>query len=57
MSSCSQLLDRPHAHEHLVQLYGDDHETLARNVSRFLSEGWRNGEGCSSSRPRRIASC
>lgn len=45
MSSCSQLLDRPHSHEHLVQLYGDDHESLARNVSRFLSEGWRNGEG------------
>ncbi len=45
MTSCSQLLDPPHAHEHLVQLYGDDHETLARNVSRFLSEGWALGEG------------
>ncbi len=45
MPSCSQLLDRPHAHEHLVQLYGDDHETLAGNVSSFLAEGWRMGEG------------
>lgn len=45
MSSCSQLLESPQSGEHLVQLYGDDHGTLARNASRFLAEGWKLGEG------------
>lgn len=45
MSSSSQLLETSHSAEHLVQLYGDDHGALARNVSGFLSEGWRLGEG------------
>ena len=45
MPSCSQLLEPPHPQQHLVQFYGDDHDALARNVSRFLSEGWRLGDG------------
>jgi hypothetical protein len=40
-----ELLEQPHPEEHLVQLYGKDDRLLTRNVSRYLSEGLRRGEG------------
>jgi hypothetical protein len=41
----SDLLDRPQAEEHFVQLYGKDDRLLTRNVARYLSEGLRRGDG------------
>jgi len=32
-------------HEHVVQLYGTDERLLARNVSRYLAEGYARGDG------------
>ena len=32
-------------HEHVVQLYGTDERLLARNVSRYLAEGFARGDG------------
>jgi hypothetical protein len=45
MSSWSELLDRAEPEEHLVQLYGGDHQLLVRNVSRYLVEGLKRGDG------------
>jgi hypothetical protein len=41
----TELLDRPQPEEHFVQLYGKDDRLLTRNVSRYLSEGLRRGDG------------
>jgi len=45
MSSWSELLDHAEPEEHIVQLYGRDDQLLTRNVSRFLAEGLRGGDG------------
>jgi hypothetical protein len=45
MSSCAQLLDHVSPEAHLVQLYGKDDRLLTRNISRFLAEGLRRGDG------------
>jgi hypothetical protein len=41
----AELLEQPQPEEHFVQLYGKDDGLLTRNVSRFLSEGLRRGDG------------
>ena len=41
----TEILDQPRPEEHFVQLYGRDDRLLTRNVSRYLSEGLRRGEG------------
>lgn len=45
MTSCADLLDQIEPEGHLVQLYGNDDRLLIRNVSRFLAEGLRRGDG------------
>ena len=45
MTSCAELLDHANPEGHLVQLYGKDDRLLTRNVSRFLAEGLRRGDG------------
>jgi hypothetical protein len=45
MTSCAHLLDQADPETHLVQLYGTDNSLLTRNVSRFLAEGLRRGDG------------
>ncbi len=45
MTSCAELLDNVDPEEHLVQLYGKDDRLLTRNITRFLSEGLRRGDG------------
>jgi hypothetical protein len=45
MSSWSELLDRAEPEEHVVQLYGGDHQLLVRNVTRYLAEGLKRGDG------------
>jgi len=45
MTSCAELLDNVDPEGHLVQLYGKDDRLLTRNISRFLSEGLRRGDG------------
>jgi hypothetical protein len=45
MSSWTELLDRAEPGEHVVQLYGADEQLLARNVSRYLAEGLKRGDG------------
>jgi DcmR-like sensory protein len=40
-----QLLNQPAAEEHFVQLYGNDDRHLTRNISRYLAEGLRRGDG------------
>jgi DcmR-like sensory protein len=45
MSSWTELLDRAEPGEHVVQLYGTEDQLLARNVSRYLAEGLRRGDG------------
>lgn len=45
MTSCAELLDHVDPEEHLVQLYGKDDRLLTRNISRFLTEGLRRGDG------------
>ncbi len=45
MSSWSELLDHAESEEHLVQLYGDDDQLLTRNVTRYLAEGLKRGDG------------
>jgi hypothetical protein len=45
MSSWSELLERAEPEEHVVQLYGGDHQLLVRNVSRYLAEGLKRGDG------------
>ncbi len=45
MTSSAELLDNVDPEEHLVQLYGKDDRLLTRNISRFLAEGMRRGDG------------
>jgi hypothetical protein len=45
MTSCAELLDQVDPEGHLVQLYGRDDRLLTRNVSRFMAEGLRRGDG------------
>jgi MEDS: MEthanogen/methylotroph, DcmR Sensory domain len=45
MTHSGELLDQPEPEEHIVQLYGKDDRLLIRNVSRYLSEGLRRGDG------------
>lgn len=45
MALWSDLLDHADVGEHLVQLYGEDDQLLARNVSRYMAEGLRRGDG------------
>ena len=45
MTSWAELLTCAEPGEHLVQLYGEDDRLLARNVSRYLAEGLRRGDG------------
>lgn len=45
MASWMDLLTRAEPGEHVVQLYGDDDQLLAKNVSRYLAEGLRRGDG------------
>jgi hypothetical protein len=45
MTSCAELLEQTKPETHLVQLYGKDDRLLTMNVSRYLSEGLRRGEG------------
>jgi hypothetical protein len=45
MTSCTELLTHTQAEAHFVQLYGKDDRLLTANVSRYLSEGLRRGEG------------
>jgi hypothetical protein len=41
----AEILDQPQPEEHFVQLYGTDDRLLIRNVTRYLSEGLRRGDG------------
>jgi hypothetical protein len=45
LTPCPELLDHPEPEEHVVQLYGRDDRLLTRNVSRYLSEGLKRGDG------------
>ncbi|MBA3258061.1 MAG: MEDS domain-containing protein [Gemmatimonadales bacterium] len=45
MQSCPHWLETPRSPAHIVQLYGEDHGALAGNVSRFLYDGWKLGDG------------
>lgn len=45
MTSCAELLDHVDPEGHLVQLYGKDDRLLIRNISRFMAEGLRRGDG------------
>lgn len=45
MTSWAELLTCAEAGEHVVQLYGGDDRLLAKNVSRYLAEGLRRGDG------------
>lgn len=45
MSSWNKLLTEAASGGHVVQLYGRDDRSLARNVSRFLVEGMRQLDG------------
>jgi hypothetical protein len=40
-----EILDQPQPEEHFVQLYGADDRVLTTNVSRYLVEGLRRGDG------------
>ena len=45
MASWTQLLTGTEPGEHIVELYAEDDQLLTRNVSRYLLEGLRRGEG------------
>lgn len=45
MATWAELLGGAEPGDHLVQFYGDDDRLLSRNVSRFLAEGLRRGDG------------
>jgi hypothetical protein len=45
MGSPANLFENPGPEEHFVQLYGNDDRLLIRNVSRYISEGLRRGDG------------
>jgi hypothetical protein len=45
MSSWTDLLTDAESGDHVVQLYGEDDQLLAKNVSRYLAEGVRRLDG------------
>jgi hypothetical protein len=45
MSTWTELLTHTEAGDHVVQLYGEDDQLLAKNVSRYLAEGMRRLDG------------
>jgi KaiC/GvpD/RAD55 family RecA-like ATPase len=45
MSSWRELIRRAEPAEHLVQLYGGDDQLLTSNVTRYLLEGLKRGDG------------
>jgi hypothetical protein len=45
MSSWTKLLEQAEPEDHVAQLYGDDDQTLTKNVSRYLAEGLRRLDG------------
>lgn len=45
MSPWQKLLERPHSGGHFVQVYEADETALAKNVSHYLWQGLRRGEG------------
>ena len=45
MTSCGEILDQAEPEGHLLQLYGKDDRLLTGNVSRFIAEGLRRGDG------------
>jgi KaiC/GvpD/RAD55 family RecA-like ATPase len=45
MSSWRELIHRAEPAEHLVQLYGRDDQLLTGNVTRYLLEGLKRGDG------------
>lgn len=45
MSSWTELLTHAESGDHVVQLYGEDDQLLARNVSRYLAEGMGRLDG------------
>ena len=45
MASWMELLSGAEPGEHVVQLYGNDDQLLTKNVSRYLAEGLRRGDG------------
>jgi hypothetical protein len=45
VTSWVELLTAAEPGEHVVQLYGGDDQRLTRNVSRYLAEGLRRGDG------------
>jgi hypothetical protein len=45
MSSWMELLTHAESGDHVVQLYGEDDQLLAKNVSRYLAEGMRRLDG------------
>lgn len=44
MSDIDGQLDRPRAHAHLLQLYGNNERLLIRNVAQYMAEGLIRGE-------------
>ncbi len=45
MSTWTELLTHTVSGDHVVQLYGEDDQLLAKNVSRYLAEGMRRLDG------------
>lgn len=45
MAASSEIFLNPDPHGHFVQLYGEDATMLANNVSAYLAEGLKRGEG------------
>jgi hypothetical protein len=45
MSPWDKLLESPQSQGHFVQLYAADEAALAKNVGRYLWEGYRRGDG------------
>jgi hypothetical protein len=45
MSPWEKLIERPGPQGHLVQLYSADEHALVRNVSQYLYEGMKGGDG------------
>jgi hypothetical protein len=45
VSTWTELLTHTESGDHVVQLYGEDDQLLAKNVSRYLAEGMRRSDG------------
>lgn len=45
MSTWTELLTNAESGDHVVQLYGEDDQLLAKHVSRYLAEGMRRADG------------